>query len=232
MTKGTSSARANGTGSRIPDALVRVLKTAKSFAIVGHMKPDADTVGSSLAIASAIRRLGPRPRRVVLANASLIPPQLRFMPDWQRLIAPAKRSDLKGLDCAIYLECATPERAGGIAHPNDFRVTVNIDHHKTARNFAAVNWINARASSNAEQVYLLLKKLGLSPDRREAVWIYAGIVSDTGRFQYAMTSPQTHLIAADLLSKGIEHTRIMERLFTIKSVEHLKLLSRALANVE
>lgn len=216
---------------KIPANLLKILKQGKSFGIVGHVKPDADTLGSSVAISGLIRRLNAK-RKIVLANASPIPPQLRFLPRWEALIAPAGRGHMQGLDCAIYLECSNPERAGSIAMPEDFRVTINIDHHKTGKGFADINWINPTASSNSEQVYLLYKAFGFKPNKVEAAWLYAGMVSDTGRFQYSMTSPLTHRIAAELLEIGIPHTKIAERLFTIKSVEHLKLLGRALGNLK
>lgn len=214
-----------------PRELIHVLRQARSFAVVGHIKPDADTLGSSLALASLVRRIK-KGRRVVLANATLVPGRLHFLPEWNKIIAPAKRADLQGLDCAVYLECARPERAGDIAVPSDFRYTVNIDHHKTGRGFAMVNWINPKASSNSEQVYLLFREFGLQPSQREAYWLYAGIIADTGRFQYSLTSPRTHEIAARLLETGIPHSYIAERLFTVKEVEHLKLLSKALSSME
>ncbi|MEK7288086.1 MAG: bifunctional oligoribonuclease/PAP phosphatase NrnA [Elusimicrobiota bacterium] len=216
---------------RIPKELLKVFRQAKSFGVVGHVKPDADTLGSSVAISGLLKRFDPK-RKVVLANASPIPHQMRFLPRWEAVIAPAGRGDMQGLDCAIYLECSNPERAGSIALPEDFRVTVNIDHHKTGKGFAHINWISPKASSNSEQVYLLYEAFGFKPNKIEAAWLYAGMVSDTGRFQYSMTSPLTHRIAADLLKIGIPHTRIAERLFTIKSVEHLRLLGRALESLK
>ncbi|MBI4063528.1 MAG: bifunctional oligoribonuclease/PAP phosphatase NrnA [Elusimicrobia bacterium] len=215
---------------RVPPNLTKALREAKSFAIVGHVKPDADTLGSSLALSGLLRRVKSG-RRIVLANASPIPAQLQFLPRWDTVVAPAQKSDLKDLDCAIYLECANPERAGGIAAFEEFRLTLNIDHHITGKGFAHVNWINPHASSNAEQVYMLYKEFGFVPTKEEATWLYAGIVSDTGRFQYSLTSPATHRVAAELLETGIPHTRIMEHLFTIKTVAHLRLLATALSSM-
>ncbi|MBI2071013.1 MAG: bifunctional oligoribonuclease/PAP phosphatase NrnA [Elusimicrobia bacterium] len=219
------------TAAKAPAPLLRALREAKSFGIVGHVKPDADTLGSSLAIASLLRRIKPG-RKIVLGNANPIPEQLCFLPKWKTVIAPAQRSNLKGLDCAIYLECSNPERSGGIAVPEDFRLTINIDHHKTGRGFADVNWINPRASSNAEQVFILFRAFGLAPTKEDAVCLYAGMVSDTGRFQYSLTSPFTHRVAAELLEVGIPHTRIAERLFSTKTVEHLRLLARAVGTMQ
>ncbi|MBI4668112.1 MAG: bifunctional oligoribonuclease/PAP phosphatase NrnA [Elusimicrobia bacterium] len=216
--------------TKVPPALLRALREAKSFAVVGHVKPDADAVCSSLALVSLLRRIRPG-RRIVLANASPVPEQLYFLPQWRSIAAPAKQGILKGLDCAIYLECVKPERTGGIAEPGDFRLTINIDHHKTGRGFADINWVNPRASSNSEQVYILYRALGFVPDRLEATWLYAGIISDTGRFQYALTSPFTHQVAGELLEAGIHHTRIAERLFAVKTREHLCLLGKALATL-
>ncbi|MBI4368735.1 MAG: bifunctional oligoribonuclease/PAP phosphatase NrnA [Elusimicrobia bacterium] len=213
-----------------PAALLKALKKGRSFAIVGHVKPDADTLGASLSMASLIRRLGSG-RRIVLANANPVPPHLRFLSDSGKVIAPASREQLRGLDCAIYLECAHPDRAGGIAVASDFRLTINVDHHATGRGFADVNWVEPKASSNSEQVYLLFRKFKFTPTLKEAAWIYAGIVSDTGRFQYSLTSPLTHRAAAELLELGVPHTKIAERLFTIKSIEHLRLLSRSLESL-
>ncbi|MEK6544114.1 MAG: DHHA1 domain-containing protein, partial [Elusimicrobiota bacterium] len=112
-----------------------------------------------------------------------------------------------------------------------FKYSVNIDHHKTGKFFAKINWITPKASSNSEQVYQLYRRFGFKPDKKESTWLYAGIIADTGRFQYSLTSPFTHEIAASLLATGMPHTVVAERLFMIKTEQHLRLLARALMSL-
>ncbi len=209
---------------------MRTIRKGGSFFVVGHMRPDADTMGSGLALASLIKRVSPRSKTIV-ANASAVPTQLRCLPNWDKVLAPAKPQDARGMQYAVYLECSKPERAGDIALPKNFKATINIDHHKSALPFATINWIDAGASSNAEQIYFLYQAMKVELRRDEATLLYAGMVSDTGRFQYSLTSSVTHLVAAEFLKLGVPFTQVNEVLFNIKSPGHLKILSRALGSL-
>ncbi|MFC1521323.1 bifunctional oligoribonuclease/PAP phosphatase NrnA [Elusimicrobiota bacterium] len=211
--------------------ICKILKVCKSFAIMGHIKPDADSLASSFAMASLIRRLGPG-RKIIVASTTVVPPHIRFMVGKEKIIAPAVVQDCQGLECAIFLECSNKRRAGNIGYENHFRTTVNIDHHKTSRCFADVNWIDPKASSNAEQIYRLYEHLRIKPSVKESTWLYAGMVSDTGCFQYALTSAATHRIAAGFLEAGVKHTEIYNRMFASKNIGHLKLLAKALNGIK
>ena len=214
----------------MPASLTRAIRKGGNFFIVGHVRPDADTMGSGMALASLIKRVSPRSKTIV-ANESAVPEQLKCLPRWEKVLAPAKPQDARGMDYAVYLECSGPTRAGNIADPKNFKATINIDHHKSGVPFATINWIDAGASSNAEQIYFLYRAMGVALERDEASLLYAGMVSDTGRFQYSLTSSVTHLVAAELLACGIPFTQINEALFNLKSAGHLKILSLALKSL-
>ncbi|MBI3292846.1 MAG: bifunctional oligoribonuclease/PAP phosphatase NrnA [Elusimicrobia bacterium] len=202
------------------------LRTGRRFFVTGHLKPDPDTVGSALALASLIHRLGPG-KLVDLVTADPIPSNTLFLPGASRIRTAGR---VKGhFDVAIILECNGPHRMGNIIDiERQAATTINIDHHISFQRFGDINFINPRASSNAEQVYRLYQTAGIRPNRREATYLYAGLLTDTGRFQHSNTTSETHQTAAALLACGVQPHKVHEELYGKKPQAALRLLGTAL----
>ncbi|HCC48578.1 MAG TPA: bifunctional oligoribonuclease/PAP phosphatase NrnA [Elusimicrobia bacterium] len=207
--------------------LEELIIASETFFLAGHLNPDGDTIGSMLAIASVLKRMG---KKVTLFSQDPIPENLRFLPQ-----ARSVRSRLpKGrFDAAILLECSVPSR-GGALEPVLKRCgkVVNIDHHKTSENYGDINIVEPHSSSTAEIVYRLFHNMTVNVTRREATCLYTGMVTDTGRFHFPATSPRTLEIASRLLETGFKFSRINDLLYATKACEALKLLGRALGSLE
>jgi len=208
---------------RLEDLIVK----SGTFFLAGHLNPDGDTIGSMLAIASVLKRLG---KKVRLFSQDPVPGNLCFLPNARsvRSRLPAGR-----FDAAILLECSTPER-GGSLEPVLKRcgTVVNIDHHKTSEFYGDINIVEPHSSSTAEIVYRLFYNMNVNVTRREAACLYTGIVTDTGRFHFPATSPRTLEVASRLLETGFKFSRINDLLYATKACEGLKLLGRALESLE
>jgi phosphoesterase RecJ-like protein len=214
--------------NKIIGQILKAVKGGRTFFLSGHHKPDGDTVGSQLAFASFLRRLG---KKVDVYNAEPVPSSLLFL-SGAKDIKVSKKVD-KVYDVAVVFECSGPERMGNILDLDRQAGTViNIDHHAHHNRFGDINLINPKASSNSEQLYFIFERAGLPITKNEAAALYVGLVTDTGRFQQENANPDSHGVAAELLKTGISVADISRRIYGTKSPAALKLLGRALETLE
>ncbi|MCK4936259.1 MAG: bifunctional oligoribonuclease/PAP phosphatase NrnA [Elusimicrobiales bacterium] len=200
----------------------------KSFFLAGHINPDGDTLGSMLAFSSVLKRMG---KKVYMFSNDPIPENLRFLPKVKTIkIAKIPKS---AYDVMILLESSTPKRAGDLKNMDKkVKVLVNIDHHKTSQNFGDINIIDNASASTAEIIYRLFYNMKVKITKSEAICLYTGIVTDTGRFHYPATNPRTLEIAARLLQTGFDFSRINDLLFSSRAFRALKILGKALLSME
>ena len=208
---------------RLEDLIVN----SETFFLAGHLNPDGDTIGSMLAIASVLKRLG---KKVRLFSQDPVPENLRFLPQARSI---RSRPPAGRFDAAILLECSTPARGGNL-EPVLKRAgkVVNIDHHKTSELYGDINIVEPHSSSTAEIVYRLFYNMNVNVNRSEASCLYTGIVTDTGRFHFPATSPRTLEVASRLLETGFKFSRVNDLLYATKACEGLKILGRALESLE
>jgi len=209
---------------RAADAVI----AGNKFLLAGHLNPDGDTLGSSLAMASVLKRMG---KRVYIYSSDPVPANLMFMPGIKSIHAGKLPSG--SFDTVILLECSTPERAGDLKGIHTkAKCLINIDHHRTSVNYGDINLIDSLYSSTAELVYQLLYVMSVKITPQEATCLYVGIVTDTGRFHYPATRPNTLTTAAHLLEAGADSVKANDRIYTTKSLPAIKLLGRALNKIE
>ena len=210
-------------------AVLDALRGNERFLVVTHENPDGDALGSMLGATLGLRELG---KDVVmhLAGEAPLPGEFGFLP-----LAELRRDLPDDLDerVLLALDCANERRIGpGRDAIDGARLVVNVDHHHDNSRFGNVNLIVADASSTAEIVRDLLAGLGvpLSPEIAEA--LYVGLVTDTGRFQYANTSPKALRLAAELVEAGADVHGIFRNVYETVQIAKLKLLGRALDHAQ
>jgi phosphoesterase RecJ-like protein len=108
---------------------------------------------------------------------------------------------------------------------------VVVDHHASNTRFGDVNLIDAASPASAVLCRELLRRLGLPLDTEIATALYTGLVTDTGRFQYQATSPDTHLLAAELLAAGVQQYEVAKAVFETNNIGYLRLVADALGRV-
>jgi phosphoesterase RecJ-like protein len=208
---------------KILEQIKQEIKRNRTFFIAGHLKPDGDTVGTSLALASLLTRMG---KRASVYSKDTIPDNLRFAPGCSKIKI---RPKAKGrFDCAIILECSDFARMGNLIGFNQTDNVINIDHHAHFNHFGKINLINPKASSSAEQVYNLFKYLRKVPTKSEAECLYIGLITDTGKFQQANTTTSALEMAAELVGLGVKPTYMNDKLYASKTFSSLSLLGLAL----
>ncbi|MBI4655491.1 MAG: bifunctional oligoribonuclease/PAP phosphatase NrnA [Elusimicrobia bacterium] len=206
---------------------IEAIQTNKKFFLAGHIGPDGDTIGSMLAIASVLKRMG---KKVYMFSGDPVPENLAFLPHIKSIhVSKPPRSRF---DAMILLECSNLKRAGILNGLDKITsLIVNIDHHKTADFYGDINIIDTASSSTAEIIYRFFYSQKVNITKIEASYLYVGIVTDTGRFHYPATNPQTHETASRLLQTGFKFARINDFLYSTRSFESLKILGRALESM-
>ena len=217
----------NSSKEKILDAISGIIKQSKTFFIAGHTKPDGDALGSGLALASLLRRMG---KKVTHCSLDPVPQDMTFMNDSKSIKVTNKIS--KNFDCAIILECISFARMGDIISPAQAKKIINIDHHLAHTNFGDVNYIVPTSSSVSELIYDVFKNLKINPTKQEAENLYVGIVTDTGRFQQLNTNANSHLVVADLLKYGVNSNKLCKKLFLTMEISKMRLYGFALSNIE
>ncbi len=200
------------------------LKDVKSVGISGHIRPDGDCIGSSLAVYNYIRRYFPQID--VRLYLEPIPKIYTFLQGAEDI---EQADGGRAFDLFIVLDCSDTMRLG--AHAAFFEQaarTLCIDHHISNRIFADQNVIVADASSTCELVYGVLDEEKITKEIAEC--LYCGLISDTGVFQYSCTKSSTMEIAGKLMDLGIDYPSIVDRTFYEKTYVQNKLLGHALLN--
>ena len=220
------------TTDRIPDATAAAVSLLREAAaagatvvLSGHVQPDADALGSTLALAEGLRRLG---ARVVATfpDPFTLPASLAWLPGSGGLVpqqaVPARP------DVFVSLDAASTGRLGGLAALlTDAGESVVVDHHASNPGFGGVQLVDPQAAATVVLVAALLDGLGVELDATLATCLYAGLAADTGSFRFGNTTPGTHELAARLLRTGIDHADVSRRLFDTAPMGWLGLLSAA-----
>jgi bifunctional oligoribonuclease and PAP phosphatase NrnA len=206
-------------------AVADALRGHERFLLVTHENPDGDALGSLLAAKLILDRLG-KDSVMYLSGQAPLPAEYKFMP-FEEL-----RRDLPGdaeERVLFALDCANESRLGeGRIVLERTSLVLNVDHHHDNSRFGHVNVVVADASSTGEILRDLLRELDLElfPELAEA--IYIALVTDTGRFQYANTTPKSLRLAAELVEAGADVHRVFHSIYESVQLAKLKLLARAL----
>ncbi|SHJ90870.1 DHH family phosphoesterase [Paramaledivibacter caminithermalis] len=213
--------------------IVNILRGRKHVIILPHILPDGDTLGSSLALANALRDIG-NDTLIILDDD--IPSNLKFLIDNDNNNIMSTKSflnlDMKP-DLIVTIDTSDVDRLGdrykllGLCEE-----ILNIDHHITNRNYGKYNYVDAEASSCGEIIYEITKCLDIELSKDISTYLYVALSTDTGSFKYSNTSPKTLRIAANLLEAGIDTNYIITELYQNRPINKIKLLSDALNNLE
>ena len=207
--------------------LKEALQGVKTAAILGHVRPDGDCIGSCLALYNYIETYFPEIQAKVYLQ--------EFMPEFLML----KNADKIVHDCSedvAYDVCFSLDSADRARHGEFIKYfetakkTVGIDHHISNLGFADTHLIVSDASATAEVLYELIGKEHLTKEIAEC--IYLGMSHDTGVFQYSNASPKTFRVVADLLETGIDASRIIDETFYQKSYVQNQVLGKTLLESE
>jgi phosphoesterase RecJ-like protein len=217
----------NETVTAALERAAKVLKDSPRVALACHINPDPDALGSMLGLAGFLSAQG---KEVVCSwgNQPLAPPRwLSELDGAGYLVEPKDFPHKPGV--LVALDTASPDRLGVLrANAERAGEVIVIDHHRTNPGFGSIVVLDPAASSTAELVFRLVGRMGGDLPDPAAACLYAGLVTDTGRFQYEATTPETLKVAAELRRHPFDHTRLAQALFEESSIGYLKVAATSL----
>lgn len=200
-----------------------ILDNVKSVAIIGHIRPDGDCIGSCLAVYNYLEEQYPRVDATVYLEAPS--PKFGYLKNIDKIVTDF--SEEKEYDLCICLDSSDTLRFGeAVKYLNRAKKSVCVDHHVTNTGFAGESIVVADSSSTCEVLFGLMEEEKIS--KAVAACIYTGIIHDTGVFKYESTSAKTMEIAGKMMAKGIPFSRIIDDSFFKKTYIQNQILGRAL----
>ena len=211
------------------EEVLHELREGEKFLLTTHENPDGDALGSLVAMNETLRALGKDTVMFLSAEEFPLPYEYRDLPLGS--MSHSLPEDAEGRTI-VFLDCGNLDRMPVSFLGRDDAHIVNIDHHHDNTRFGTANLVVDGASCTAEIIWELLPDLGvdLTPEIAEA--LYIGLVTDTGKFQYENTTPNSHRMAGELLQRGVDVHAIFRRLYENVPFAKLQLLARVLNRVE
>jgi len=211
---------------------VAAIGNAGEVCLACHVHPDGDALGSMLAVAHALSVRWPRARAKVVVvsfgdDPPYVPGNLRFLPGVELLTRP--RDYPVEPEVMITFDASSRARLGLLA-PNAARAgeLIVVDHHPSNTSFGTIHLVDPAAAATAVLACGLIDRLGLTLNKAMALGLYAGLVTDTGSFKHASTTPSVHYLAARLLKTGIEPAAAARELWDRAPFGYLRVLSAVL----
>ncbi len=216
-------------------SLQKILEENTDFIITCHVNPDADAIGSELAVYDILTQIKKNAR---IINYSKTPYNLEFL-DSNKVIEkydPGKHDEvIKNSGVIILLDLNQLSRTVKMENAirNSPAIKVCIDHHTEPENFSEYMIVDNQYSSTGEIIYDFLDKTEIAVlNHNIATQLYAAIMTDTGSFRFERTTPELHRKVANLLEQGVSPYEIYDQIYAQFNLSRNKLLGHALASLE
>lgn len=205
----------------------KALREYQRFAVLSHVRPDGDALGSQLAMGLALKHLG---KDVLIWNEDGMLEKYAFMPRSELLSKPP--AEPQDVEVLVALDTAIQNRLGTAGEAVRWsKLCINIDHHPSNPRYGDLVYIDADAPATGQILYELLRSEGLPFDRDIAENLYVAISTDTGSFQYPNTTARTFEIAADLIRAGVDVGAVSQRLYENYPRRRVELLRELLGTM-
>jgi phosphoesterase RecJ-like protein len=212
------------------DRAAQAIEAASAVALACHMSPDGDALGSMLAMHHLCRSRG-KPSIASWPEPFVVAPHYTFLPGLDAVTKPADFPAAP--DLMMTFDCGSLGRLGELAEPAGAAgALIVVDHHATNDSYGSINVVDPDAAASAFLVYRLAQRLGWPLDRDAALCLYTGIVTDTGRFQYANTTPEVLAMATELSRFGLPIADMSRQLFEEHRFAYLQLAAASLQRAE
>jgi phosphoesterase RecJ-like protein len=211
---------------KVPHKLLSFLKKKNNFFLVTHKNPEADALGSTIALSIALESLG---KNTVIYDKDPVPKLYRFLPGYKKFINKIPSSI--GPDSPIILlDCNSLERVGieGLY----FKSSAVIDHHEIEKDFGDIRWVEPDAAATGMMIFYLIKEMGIPLTREIAINLYSAISIDTGTFRYGNTTAEVLRVCSELIDAGVDPAAIADNLYETWSRNRFALLIMALNTLE
>ncbi len=200
------------------------LDAAQRVLVVCHLRPDGDAIGSLLGLGLALQAAG---KTVQLVCPDGVPGNFRHLEGSRQVVERASG----GFDAICVVDCSDMRRTGGVLE-NYPEADINIDHHITNLNFAAINLVDAHAVSTTQILAKLLPEFGLPVTQAVAAALLTGLVTDTIGFRTPNTTPEALRLAAELMEHGANLAELYQRGLVGRSFAATRMWAAGLTRLE
>jgi phosphoesterase RecJ-like protein len=205
--------------------VVELIESKRRFAITSHVRPDGDSLGSSLGLYWLLRALE-KDAEVIMRDP--VPHAYQQLPGAKNVrVTPSVD---RAYDAVLVIECSDITRPGLIDLEKQF--VVNIDHHSTTALFGTINWIDSTASAVGEMIYNLCKATGVRVTKEMAECVYTALITDTGSFHYSNTTERTFKVASELVRTGVKPAKTAECVFASYPWSRIQLMGAVLSTAK
>ena len=191
----------------VKEVILNKIKKYDSIVIGRHFRPDGDAVGSTMGLGRIISLTFPE-KKVYLSNNDQSD-YMAFLGDTSELI----EEDIIKNSLVIVIDTATEDRVSDDRILNGKEV-IKIDHHIEVAPYGNISWVEDWRSSSCEMIASFYEEFSsvLKIDTTAATSIYAGMVTDSGRFRFSSTSSETLRLAGVMVGKGVDVERLQANL--------------------
>ena len=212
---------------RNPEAIARCIREAETIAVVSHVNPDGDTLGSATAMYLALTAMG---QNVSLFCDGKVPDQMSFLPGADQFRIPEGKEG--PFDLMLSVDVSDERRLGACAAlKSRAAMTAQIDHHPTNPLFMQVNSVDGEAPATCMMIREQLSELGVSLTKDIAICLYTGISTDTGNYAFSCTDAESFRMTGELMEYDLPLAELNRILFRVRSRPQIKLLGKALESL-
>ena len=219
---------------KILESIKSILSTNKKIILIPHSSPDADALGSCLALFHFLKN----DHSVSIISPNEFTEILNFLPGSENVIvyeSEKEKSDVLFDEAEIIftLDFNSLGRAKNVSYKisKSSAKVIMIDHHENPDDYADFMISNSKMSSTSEMIYDFIAYIDSNKiDNNIATCLYTGIVADTGSFRFPSTTSRTLLVGSKLIDHGVDVTHIFEKLHNNFQFDRLKLLGTTINN--
>lgn len=204
--------------------LMSFIQRYDRFVLSGHIRPDGDSVGACAALALALQDMGKEAWICFDGDPERYTRLLAPLP----VLTQEKEEELHSF-AFIMLDCCEPGRTGRAeAFIMRAQGSLSVDHHITCKEYADFNYAEPETTSASEVLYHLMGEAGIPVTKEMAEALFMGVAFDTGGFRHSSTTADTYRMAADLVDRGVDQTKILNALFHTRRFSEARGLSLAI----
>lgn len=211
------------------EGVIEAIRLAKSVALVCHVSPDGDTIGTAMALRQGLLQMG---RAVTMFCQDKVPEVLTFLPGAEGYRLPENTAEGERFDLLLCVDVSDEKRMGTCSRLIPLAAnTAQIDHHGTNTNFCQANCVDGAAPACALVAYELLERLGCVITPEIALCLAVALSTDTGHLVYNSTTPEAFRMMGELVELGAPIAEAYRRLYRERPPRQVALLARALESL-
>ncbi len=206
----------------------QLIKKAKKILITGHINTDGDNIASQLALSKYLEEIN-KDSNIIWSEK--VSNNFNYFNDINKIKTIDEINDFSVYDLVIIVDSGDFKRIGEIGEKIKDKFIINIDHHKGNTNFGNFNLVINKATSIGEILYYFFIVNNIKISNEIAFYLYFSIVSDTGFFRFDAVHPDIHIIASELLKKGVNNYHVNFLIYQSKTMSFIKYLGTILNRI-